>query len=85
MYKRVKIGFFLTGRSLNKEKNDDTNIQGREINIKKGKPKQKNISLDFTMRMSEPYYRQQGMKVNRFVYRDEILEPCLLPFIKKYL
>ncbi len=34
--------------------------------------------------MSEPYFRQKGMVVNRFVYRDEILEPCLLPFIKKY-
>jgi hypothetical protein len=36
------------------------------------------------MGMSEPYFRQQGMAVNRFVYRDEILEPFLLPFIKKY-
>ena len=32
------------------------------------------------MGMSEPY----GMTVNRFVNRDEILEPFLLPFIKKY-
>jgi hypothetical protein len=24
------------------------------------------------------------MEVNRFVYRDELLEPFLLPFIKKY-
>jgi hypothetical protein len=36
------------------------------------------------MGMIEPYFRQKGMVVNRFVYRDEILEPCLLPFIKKY-
>jgi hypothetical protein len=36
------------------------------------------------MEMSEPYFRQQGMAVNRFVYRDEILKPCLLPLIKKY-
>jgi hypothetical protein len=34
--------------------------------------------------MSEPYFPQQGIAVNRFVYRDEILELCLLPFIKKY-
>ena len=36
------------------------------------------------MGMSKPYFRQQGMTINRFVYRDEILESCLLPFIKKY-
>ena len=35
------------------------------------------------MGISEPYFRQQGMAVNRFVYCDEKLEP-LLPFIKKY-
>ena len=36
------------------------------------------------MGMSKPYFRQQGMAVNRFEYRDEILESCLLSFIKKY-
>jgi hypothetical protein len=36
------------------------------------------------MGMSKPYFLQQGMAVNRFVYRDEILESCLLSFIKKY-
>ncbi len=36
------------------------------------------------METSEPYLRQQGMAANRFVYRDEILKPCLLPLIKKY-
>ena len=34
--------------------------------------------------ISKPYFRNSGMAVNRFVYRDEILEPYLLPFIKKY-
>jgi len=36
------------------------------------------------MGMSEPYFRQQGMAVNRFVYRDEKLEPFLLTLIKRY-
>ena len=34
--------------------------------------------------ISKPYFRNSGMAVNRFVYRDEILKPNLLPFIKKY-
>ena len=34
--------------------------------------------------ISKPYFRNSGMAVNRFVYRDEILELNLLPFIKKY-
>jgi hypothetical protein len=37
------------------------------------------------MGMSKPYFRHQGMAVNRFVYRDEILEPFLLPFIKNII
>ncbi len=34
--------------------------------------------------MTEPFFRESGLAINRFVYRDECLDPYLLPFIKKY-
>ena len=34
--------------------------------------------------ISKPYFRKSGYAINRYVYRDEVLEPYLLPFIQKY-
>ena len=34
--------------------------------------------------MSEPYFRKSGYAIDQYLYRDECLEPCLLPFIEKY-
>jgi len=32
--------------------------------------------------MTEPFFRESGLAINRYVYRDECLDPYLLPFIK---
>ena len=37
------------------------------------------------MGMREPYFRQQGMAVNRFVYRDVILEPYYYHSLKNII
>ena len=34
--------------------------------------------------MTEPFFRESGLAINRFVYRDESLNPYLLLFIEKY-
>jgi len=34
--------------------------------------------------ISKPYFRKSGYAINRYVYRDEVLEPYLLSFIQKY-
>ena len=34
--------------------------------------------------ISKPCFRNSGLAINRYVYRDECLEPFLIPFIKKY-
>ena len=34
--------------------------------------------------MTEPFFRESALAINRYVYRDESLDPYLLPFIKKY-
>ena len=34
--------------------------------------------------MSEPYFRKSGYASDQYEYRDECLEPYLLPFIEKY-
>jgi len=35
-------------------------------------------------RYDSTIFRDSGLAINRFVYRDECLDPYLLPFIKKY-
>ena len=34
--------------------------------------------------MTEPFFRESGLSIKRFVYCDECLDHYLLPFIKKY-
>jgi len=34
--------------------------------------------------MTEPFFCESGLVINRYVYRDECLDPYLLLFIKKY-
>jgi hypothetical protein len=34
--------------------------------------------------ISKPYFRNSGLAINRYVYRDECLDPFLIPFINKY-
>jgi hypothetical protein len=34
--------------------------------------------------MTEPFFRESALAINRYVYCDESLDPYLLPFIKKY-
>jgi hypothetical protein len=34
--------------------------------------------------MTEPFFRKSGLAIDRFICRDECLDPYLLLFIKKY-
>ena len=56
-----------------------------EMNINKNMKKKILVWIAISpKRINKPCFRNSGFTINRYVYRDEYLEPFLIAYIKKY-